>query len=590
MDENDLRRLAEDWLSQDPDPQTRAELSGLLTNGRSDELLDCFGASLEFGTAGLRGVLGCGPNRMNRVVVIRTARGLGEYLLDHVERAASRGVVVGYDGRRYSRQFAEDTASVLAALGITVHLYSDVCPTPLLGFSVTELQAAAGVMVTASHNPAEYNGYKVYWENGAQIIPPHDTGIAGRIEKVGRIQDLKTRRLRDAIAEGLVREVGPELRHKYLEGVFGLTRHPSIRPVLPVVYTPLHGVGGELAGEAFRRCGFAEVHKVLEQASPDPDFPTVAFPNPEEKGALDLALALATRVKADLVLANDPDADRLAVAVRTDDDSSAPFRQLTGNQVGVLLADYLLTEGVPPPTGSDRLVVTTIVSSPMLRVMAERAGVHYEETLTGFKWLADAGLAAKKRGVRFVLGFEEALGYSVGELVRDKDGISAAVLFAELCSVLKSRGVSVLDRLESLYRTYGLYVSDQRSLTMKGVSGLAAIQTMMATLRERPPARIGSFDLIALRDYEVREMRRSNGERQSLSLPRSNVLAYDLAGGSRIIVRPSGTEPKVKFYFDWREPVTPHETLESAELRARARIAELSETMLQLAGAPGATA
>jgi phosphomannomutase len=575
----DLRKRAEQWAAVDPDPETAAEVRALLAapDPSATDLEDRFQGSLEFGTAGLRGVIGGGPNRMNRAVVIATTWGLARYLKETAKEAASRGVVVGYDGRRKSRQFAEDAAAVLSAEGIKVFFFTDVAPTPLTAFAVKKLGAGAGVMVTASHNPPEYNGYKVYWGNGAQIIPPVDRGIAATIAKAPPPNQVKRMALADARTAGLVSDLGDAIEIAYLDAVAQLEARGRGSRDITIVYTPLHGVGAKLAKAAFTEAGFARVHTVPEQEKPDGAFPTVAFPNPEEKGAMDLSFALARKTNADLVLANDPDADRLAVAVPSGL-MPGSYVQLTGNQVGVLLGNYLLTER--NASGKKRLVIASNVSSPMLGVIAAALGVRYEETLTGFKWIANRAmeLEAPAGGeYSFAFGYEEALGYTVGDVVRDKDGISAAVLFAELVATLRARGQTVLDALEALYRRYGLYVSAQVNVTKKGAEGAAQIKALMASLRAGAPRRIGSHEVIAMSDYDAQLRRDTEGGQTPLAFPKANVLAFELAGGSRIIARPSGTEPKIKFYFDVREEVRKDETLAQAEARAKDVVRELAD-------------
>lgn len=590
MDVAELLHRARAWAEHDPDPTTRAEIDDLVSapDPTKTDLADRFAASLEFGTAGLRGVIGAGPNRMNRAVVLKTTWGLGRYLVQYVEGGADRGVAVGYDGRRMSRELAEDTACALAALGIRAWLFDDVVPTPLLAFAVAHLGCAGGVMITASHNPPEYNGYKAYWGNGAQIIPPIDVGIARAIAGAPPADQVPRLELEEAKKRGFVRIVGGDLEQRYLDEVSALSVRKDGDRALRVVYTPMHGVGDKLARLAFARAGFGEVHSVPEQQEPDGAFPTVAFPNPEEKGAMDLAFALAREKSADLVIANDPDADRLAVALPS---PGAPqgFVQLTGNQVGVLLGHYLLTGGLADEASADRskgepLVIASIVSSPMLGVIARALGAHYEEVLTGFKWIANRAMDLKKdKGLRLVFGFEEALGYTVGELVRDKDGISAAVLFAELTAVLRARGASVLEHLEALYRRYGLFTSSQVNVTRKGVEGLAELRAIMARLRESPPSRIGDHDVVAVRDYLRQVARDRDGKQTALDLPKSDVLGFELASGSRVIARPSGTEPKAKFYFDVREPIAEGESFASAQARAEATMKSLADAFVAIA-------
>ncbi|MFT3768386.1 MAG: phospho-sugar mutase [Minicystis sp.] len=582
-----LFERAERWLAHDPDPATRAELSALLERARSGaadanaDLADRFLGALEFGTAGLRGLLGAGESRMNRAVVLRTSLGLGQYLLaQDAEGARKRGVVIGYDGRRLGPELAEDTACVLAALGIPAKITPRPCSTPLLAFTVKDLDAAAGVMVTASHNPPAYNGYKVYWGNGAQIIPPHDKGIAARIAEAPAADEVPRLALAEAEKQGLVSRFGDDVERRYLDAVRALSVRSDGDRSITIVYTPLHGTGNRLTRMALAEAGFTDVTTVPEQAEPDGTFPTVEFPNPEEKGALDLAFALARAKDAPLVIANDPDVDRLAVAVR---DPAGNYVQLTGNQVGALLGHYVLTEGAK--ASGDRLVLASLVSSPMLGVMARRLGVRYEETLTGFKWIANRAMEIEKEtGTRFVFGFEEALGYTIGPVVRDKDGISAAVIIAELAAVRWAEKKTLLDELEALARKYGLFVSGQKSLTMPGADGLAQIAAIMARLRAAPPKRVGDLEVLAVGDYQAQERTAKDGTVTKIALPKSNVLTFDLEGGSRIIARPSGTEPKIKFYFDLCEPMTAGEPVAAAQARAEKKMAELTRAFVAAAG------
>ena len=580
----DLLERAQLWIAHDPDPGTRDELAGLVTLAHAGdaaalrEIGDRFAGPLEFGTAGLRGVIGAGETRMNRAVILRTTWGLARYLIEQVPGVHERGVVIGYDARRMSPEFSEDTARVLAHFGIVAHLSPFAIPTPLTAFAVTHLNAAAGVMVTASHNPPEYNGYKVYWGNGAQIIPPHDKGIAAWIEQAPPADRVPTALLDQARDKGLVRELEPSVERAYLDGVRKLSIRAGGDRTLPIVYTPLHGVGDRLTRKAMAEAGFPNVASVPEQAKPDGAFPTVVFPNPEEKGALDLAIALAKANGADLILANDPDVDRLAAAIR---DPAGNYVQLTGNQVGTLLGHYVLTEG---PKG-DRIALASIVSSPMLGTIARALGVRYEETLTGFKWIANRAMEIEREtGATFSFGYEEALGYTVGPLVRDKDGIGAAVIFAELAAVRKSQGKTLLDALDDLAREYGLFVSGQKSITKPGADGIAAIKQLMVDLRGKSPEVLGGLAVESVSDLLVGTRRARGGAVEKLTLPPSDVLVYALEGGSRIIARPSGTEPKIKFYFDVREPMAAGETPKDAEASALAKMRLLTEDFSRLAG------
>jgi phosphomannomutase len=555
------------WLAQDSDPDTRSELEQLIAAASGGDaaadrdLVERFTDALEFGTAGLRGVLGAGPQRMNRVMVQRVSAGLGDYLLAHVPGAADKGVVIGHDARRKSRLFAEDTAEILAAKGIRVLLAAGPWPTPTSAWAVTEYGAAAGVMVTASHNPPEYNGYKVYWHNGAQIVPPHDLGIAAAIAEVGPANELPRVALADAVTRGLVTILGDDVQGAYLAAAAKLVVRPDVaRAGLVIAYTPLHGVGADCVERLLAAGGFDQVHTEPSQREPDGAFPTVAFPNPEEKGAMDRVLALAAKVRADLVLANDPDADRLAVALPSGDG----YRMLTGDQLGAILADYLLAHAPAGPT----MVATTVVSSQLLRYLAASYGADYRETLTGFKWIGNAAIDWKAQtGGFFVMGYEEALGYSVGELVRDKDGVSAALLVAELAAWNKARGKTLLDHLDEVYRKVGLFVTEQVSLTRPGADGLASIRAAMVAFRGAPPTAIAGQAI-----SETVDLALGKG-----GLPKSDVLVYKTASGQRVIMRPSGTEPKLKSYYEVRVEVGAGETLASAYERGRAELSALRD-------------
>ncbi|RYE93110.1 MAG: phospho-sugar mutase [Myxococcales bacterium] len=576
-----VRERALAWADADPDATTAAELRALVASGDEAELNERMGGPLLFGTAGLRGLLGAGESRMNLAVIRRTTAGLAAHLLATDPDVARRGVVVGYDGRRGSLEFARETAGVLAAAGIVAHLFPQLCATPLVAFAVLDLGASAGVMVTASHNPPEYNGYKVYARSGAQIVPPDDEQIAALIAAVGEARAVPCLAPDAARAAGRLVDVPPALIERYFTTTLALQRTPGGRDAVRIVYTPMHGTGDRFARELLARAGFAHVTSVPEQQEPDGRFPTVAFPNPEEPGALDLAFALGRREQAGLILANDPDADRLAVAIA---DPSRPggYRQLTGNEVGALLGDYVLRTGDPDPR---RLVVTTAVSSPMLRHIAAHHGVAYGEVLTGFKWIANLALVRQARdGARFVFGYEEALGYAIGTAVRDKDGLSAALVFAELAAAAAARGRTVADELERLAREVGLFVSTQRNVTRPGSSGAAEIAATMDALRARPPARIGDRDVVALTDVQ-RGVRREGGHDHPIDLPASNVLVFELDGGARVVARPSGTEPKIKYYLDLRETVAPGEPFADASARAAARLTALVDAWMAVVAA-----
>ncbi|MGH3389030.1 MAG: phospho-sugar mutase [Actinomadura sp.] len=518
-----FRRRAEEWLAQDPDPETRAELRAILDAGDDAALADRFGARLEFGTAGLRGELGAGPNRMNRVTVMRAAAGLAARLLH--DQTGPPEVVVGYDARHGSERFALDTAAVLSGAGLTVRLLPGPLPTPVLAHAVRHLGADAGVMVTASHNPPRDNGYKVYWGDGAQIVPPLDAEISAAIDAVGPVNELPLGENRTVL--------GDESVEAYLHA---LSRLPlgDARDIR-ITYTPLHGVGRDVLLRAFDWTGFPAPAVVAEQAAPDPDFPTVAFPNPEEPGAMDLALALGAESGADLVLANDPDADRCAVAVPGPDGP----RMLTGDEVGGLLAEHVLRH----TAGADRLVVTTIVSASLLGKIARAHGVRHAQTLTGFKWIMKAG----SPGDRLVYGYEEALGYSVGSddglPVHDKDGIGAALAVAALAAEAKRAGRTLLDLLDDQARRYGLHATAQQSIR---VDDRGLISAALTGLRKSPPAALGGLTVRAVDDLAAGVD----------GLPPTEGLRFRLADDARVVVRPSGTEPKLKCYLEVIVPVT----------------------------------
>lgn len=573
MDASEVRRRAEEWKRADPDPVTVRELEALLASDAVAELADRFSGSLEFGTAGLRGILGAGPNRMNRAVVRRTTAGLARYLKAQVPDVAERGVVIGRDGRRLSTEFAEDAAAVLAAEGIPALIFPEVVPTPVTAFAALHLGAAASVMITASHNPPEYNGYKVYWGNGAQIIPPHDRGIAQAIDAVGPADAIPLMAAEEATSKKLRRVLGADIGAAYLNAILSLRRHPASAPDLRIVYTAMHGVGGAWVEEAFLEAGLVSLIKVKAQHEPDGTFPTVRFPNPEEPGAMDLALALAEAEKADLVLANDPDADRLAAGAR---DASGTMRMFTGNEIGVLLGHYVLTQTASMP--SRPLVITTIVSSPQLIQIAKDLGVLHDETLTGFKWIANQALVRERQdGATFMFGYEEALGYTVGTVARDKDGIGAALVFADMAHWCKRRGVTAVGYLEEIHRRHGLYVAKQANFTFPGAEGAEVIARIMDGFRRSPPHTIGTLEVDQVLDY-------ASGAR---GLPASNVIAYELEGGSRVTLRPSGTEPKIKYYFDLKEQVGGDEPMDRARSRALARLEELERAFVTLAKARG---
>jgi len=582
MSDPELRSVVEAWIGDDPDAGDRDELRVLLdrafpgpgpgagagADGPGDgselgELRDRFAGRLEFGTAGLRGVVAAGPNRMNRAVVRGATAAVAGWLLGAGPGdARSEGwlpegsgdlgvsVVVGCDARHRSAEFAAEAARVLAGAGIAVHVLPLPCPTPLLAFAVRHFAASAGVMITASHNPAADNGYKLYLSDGAQVIPPVDAQIEERIAGLGPLAQIP---VADADSPLIARH-GDEVAQAYLEAVVAMAAGSAPargddRP-LTVVYTPMHGVAGTLMLRAMARAGFAAPHVVAKQADPDPDFPTVAFPNPEEPGALDLALADARRLDADLVIASDPDGDRLAVAVP---EPAGGWRVLTGDQVGALLGASLLERTAADPAPQDRLVATTIVSSTLLSKIAAAAGARCAETLTGFKWITRAG--DRMPGTRFLFGYEEALGYAVGDVVRDKDGIGAALAMLRLATDARAAGRSVLDRYDELETAHGVHLTSQVTLRT------ADQAQVMSRLRAEPPTAFGDEPVSSLADL-------AGGAGNGVGLPAADVLIFRLPG-ARVVLRPSGTEPKIKCYIEIIEPLAGRSLPAAREAAAR---------------------
>jgi phosphomannomutase len=546
---SDLTDRARAWAAEDPDEHTRAELETLVAAAETDpaaaaDLADRFDGRLEFGTAGLRGALGAGPNRMNRVVVIRAAAGLAAYLLDQGHQGGT--VVVGYDARHCSDVFAEDTAAVMVGAGLKAVLLPRPLPTPLLAYAIRALGCVAGVMVTASHNPPQDNGYKVYLGDGSQIVPPADAEISARIDAVGPLAGVRR-------AGGWTR-LGEEVVEAYLSDVGGLVDDGPRD--LTTVYTPLHGVGGETVAVVMERAGFPAPHVATAQAEPDPDFPTVAFPNPEEPGAMDLAMALAAEVGADVVVANDPDADRCAVAVP----DAHGWRMLRGDEVGALLGDHLLR------SGTRGVYANSIVSSTLLGKLAAAHGQPHRETLTGFKWIG------RVEGLAY--GYEEALGYCVAPgLVRDKDGVSALLLVVDLAARLKAEGRTLTDRLDDLAREHGLHATDQLSVR---VTDLSLITAAMERLRSAPPATLGGLKVERVDDL-------AEG---SADLPPTDGLRFRLAEDARVIVRPSGTEPKIKCYLEVVVPVDTDEAdgVDAARISAAGRLDAIRGDLAAAAG------
>ena len=526
------------------DEETKAELKSIADD--EQEIKERFYKDLEFGTAGLRGVIGAGTNRMNSYVVRKTTQGLANYIAGL--NAKDQGVAIAFDSRRMSPEFANEAALCLAANGIKAYIFESLRPTPELSYAVRKLGCIAGINITASHNPPEYNGYKVYWEDGAQITPPHDSGIMDEVQKVTDYNDVKTMDKDAAQKSGMYVVIGREVDDSYMEELKSQVLHMDAKD-LKIVYSPLHGTGNIPARRVLQELGFEHVYVVKEQELPDGEFPTVSYPNPEAEEAFALGLKLAKEVDADLVLATDPDADRLGVYVK---DREGEYHTLTGNMSGCLLADYEIGQkkalrGLP----DDGALIKTIVTTNMADAIAKYYGVKLIEVLTGFKFIGQQilGFEQNKNGT-YLFGFEESYGCLIGTHARDKDAIVATMALCEAAAYYKTQGKTLWDAMIDMYERYGYYKDDIKSITLKGIEGLEKIQEILSGLRENPPVKIGAYDVLSVRDYQKDTITdTATGEMQPTGLPKSNVLYYDLTDDAWVCVRPSGTEPKVKFYY-----------------------------------------
>ena len=545
------RKAYEEWLSNPYfDDATKAELRAIGED--ENEIKERFYTELEFGTAGLRGIIGAGTNRMNQYVVQKATQGLANYIIS--EGGQEKGVAIAYDSRRMSPEFADFAALTLAANGIKAYVFESLRPTPELSFAVRQLGCIAGINITASHNPPEYNGYKVYWEDGAQITPPHDTGIMAQVKAITDYTAAKTMDKDAAVAAGLYEVIGGKIDDAFVEQLKSLVLHPeAIKQEcanLKIVYTPLHGTGNIPVRRVLKELGFEHVYVVKEQELPDGDFPTVGYPNPEAAEAFTLGLALAKEVDADLILATDPDADRLGVYVK--DSETGEYHPLTGNMSGCLLADYEIGQtkalkGLP----EDGVLIKTIVTTNMADAIAKYYGTGLIEVLTGFKYIGQKILGFEQSGKgTYLFGFEESYGCLIGTHARDKDAIVATMALAEAAAFYKSQGKTLWDAMIELYERCGYYKDDIKSITLKGIEGLQKIQEILETLRKNPPVQIGDYSVVSVRDYKADTITDvKTGEVKPTGLPSSNVLYYDLTDDAWLCVRPSGTEPKVKFYY-----------------------------------------
>ncbi|MDY2897111.1 MAG: phospho-sugar mutase [Candidatus Limivivens sp.] len=547
----DYKEVYQEWLESPYfDEETKAELRGIA--GDDKEIKERFYAELEFGTAGLRGIIGAGTNRMNVYTVRKATQGLANYIAS--VNAQARGVAIAYDSRRMSPEFADVAALCLAANGIKAYVFESLRPTPELSFAVRTLHCIAGINITASHNPPEYNGYKVYWKDGAQITPPHDTGIMAEVKAVTDYAKVYTMEKKEAEEKGLYQVIGKDIDDLYIEALKSQVIHQDAidaeKDQLKIVYSPLHGTGNIPARRVLKELGFTNVHVVKEQELPDGNFPTVSYPNPEADEAFTLGLKLAKEIDADLVLATDPDADRLGVRVK---DKDGIYHTLTGNMSGCLLEEYELSQrkaaaGKLPEDGA---VVSTIVTTNMAGAIARAYGLRFIEVLTGFKYIGQQILGFEESGKgTYLFGFEESYGCLIGTHARDKDAIVATMALCEAAAYYKTQGKTLWDAMIDMYEKYGYYKDDIQSITLKGIEGLEKIQSILETLRKNPPAKIGGYQVTSARDYKLDTIRNmATGEITETGLPKSNVLYYDLTDDAWLCVRPSGTEPKVKFYY-----------------------------------------
>lgn len=570
----------EQWLANPYfDAQTKAELEGI--KGNEKEIEDRFYMDLEFGTAGLRGVIGAGTNRMNIYTVRKATQGLANYIAQ--KNAKAQGVAIAYDSRNMSPEFAEEAALCLAANGIKAYIFDALRPTPELSFAVRKLGCIAGINITASHNPPEYNGYKVYWEDGAQITPPHDKGIMSEVKAITDYSVCKTMSREEAVAAGVYEVIGGAVDDAYMEELKKQVIHQdainAMAKELKIVYSPLHGTGNVPARRVLKELGFENVYVVKEQELPDGNFPTVSYPNPEAKEAFELGLKLAKEVDADLVLATDPDADRLGVYVK--DAKSGDYKVLTGNMSGCLLADYEITQrkevyGLP----EDGYLIKTIVTTNMADAIAKANGVGLIEVLTGFKFIGQQILGFETSGKgEYLFGFEESYGCLIGTHARDKDAIVATMALCEAAAYYKTQGKTLWDAMIDMYEKYGYYKDDIQSITLKGIEGLEKIQQILETLRKNPPVKIAGYEVLRARDYKADTIKDlATGEVTSTGLPSSNVLYYELSEDAWLCVRPSGTEPKVKFYYGIKGTSLEDADEKSAELGKR--VLEMIDEML----------
>ena len=547
----DYKKEYEKWCTDSYfDDETRNELLAIKDDDK--EIKDRFYRRLEFGTGGLRGVIGAGTNRMNIYTVRQATQGLANYIISQDGQA--KGVAIAFDSRIMSPEFAKEAAACLSANGIKVYLFESLRPTPELSFSVRRLGCIAGIVITASHNPREYNGYKVYWEDGAQITPPHDKNILGEVALVEDFEQMKTMSYEQAVSEGFIKIIGKEIDDEYIAQLKKQNIHPEVitkaAKDIKIVYTPLHGTGNIPVRRVLKELGFENVYVVEKQEKPDGSFPTVAYPNPEDEKAWTLALELAKDKDADIVLATDPDADRLGVYAK--DKKTGEYVSFTGNMSGALIAEYILREkkdkGELPKNAA---IVETIVTTDMLKAIAKDYNVKLIEVLTGFKFIGEQiKLFEQNNSYEYIFGMEESYGCLAGTYARDKDACVAVMMLCEVAAYYKLKGMTLCDAMQDMYEKYGYYKEGLSTITKKGMDGIARIENMMREKRENPIQTIGGFKVLKMRDYLIDEVKDMvTGEKSSTGLPKSNVLYYELENNAWCCVRPSGTEPKIKFYY-----------------------------------------
>lgn len=577
MEQNDLLQKvterAQSWLSEGYDADTQKEVRRMLEAEDKTELIEAFYKNLEFGTGGLRGIMGAGTNRMNRYTVSMATQGLSNYLLKAFPNEQIK-VVIGHDCRNNSRFFAETAANVFSANGIKVYLFDALRPTPEVSFAIRYLGCKSGVMVTASHNPKEYNGYKAYWEDGAQMIAPHDTNTIDEVTRIASIADVKQQ-----ANPALIQEIGADVDRAFIQAVKELSLSPEAiakHHDMPIVYTPIHGTGQRIVPRALREFGFDNIIGVPEQDHISGDFPTVVSPNPEEPAALALAIERANETNADLVLGSDPDGDRLGVAVRN---KKGEMELITGNQICMLLSYYSIVRrkerGDLKP---DDYIVKTIVTTELIRAIADDYKVTLHDTYTGFKWIAD--VIRKNEGMhRYIGGGEESYGFLWEDFIRDKSSVSACCMFSELTAWAKDKGLSILELLDEIYLRYGYYADKGMNMVRKGREGAEEIKEMMRNFRENPPKELAGQTIVKILDYAtLTSLDVASGKQSALEMPTtSNVLQYYTDGGIKLSIRPSGTEPKIKFYICVKEPVSKREDLTKARQSAQTKIERITQ-------------